>query len=270
MHALLPIKTLANAKQRLASLLSASEREALVLAMAADLLSQLGHHPMIEQITVICEDPAVVKLARQSGCDVVDEASLLSTADTGDRLNRVLNRSVAKLAARGVAKVLVLHGDLPLLQQADLSALLRRHQLLEPSAVTLCPDRHGTGTNALVCRPSSAIEFRFGSDSLARHLMAADAAGLDSQIFNATGFAHDIDLPDDIELLCSYVSDDNLGCTGHLIRSWQLHQRLQLASVDVGQVELRYQHKMAQYKIPQNDIQAPAMALKNDGKLYVH
>ena len=45
--------------------------------------------------------------------------------------------------------------------------------------VTIVPDRHGTGTNALLLAPPDAIDPSFGPGSFARHRLAAEAAGAD-------------------------------------------------------------------------------------------
>ena len=45
--------------------------------------------------------------------------------------------------------------------------------------MTIVPDRHGTGTNALLLSPPDVIAPAFGPDSRARHVAIAERAGVD-------------------------------------------------------------------------------------------
>ena len=65
--------------------------------------------------------------------------------------------------------------------------------------VGLVPDRHGSGTNALVLRPPDVIAFAFGRGSRDRHLAAAAAAG--AAVIEVMGdLTLDVDTPDDLLL----------------------------------------------------------------------
>jgi 2-phospho-L-lactate guanylyltransferase len=63
------------------------------------------------------------------------------------------------------------------------------------------PDRHGTGTNALVLTPPDVIEPAFGPDSRARHEQLASAAGVPCEIAHVETLAIDVDTADDLEAL---------------------------------------------------------------------
>jgi len=67
-----------------------------------------------------------------------------------------------------------------------------------PPVAVLAPDRHGTGTNALLLRPPAALPFAFGVGSLARHRAVARARGLLSRSYDAPGTALDLDTPADL------------------------------------------------------------------------
>jgi 2-phospho-L-lactate guanylyltransferase len=60
------------------------------------------------------------------------------------------------------------------------------------------PDRHGTGTNALVLSPPTAIHPAFGEGSLARHLEAAREAGIPHAEEDISSLALDLDTPADM------------------------------------------------------------------------
>jgi 2-phospho-L-lactate guanylyltransferase len=72
--------------------------------------------------------------------------------------------------------------DLPGVSAAALDALVNaaeeaRREAPGRPAVVVVPDRHGTGTNALMLVPPDAIPFRFGEGSRDAHAAAARAAG---------------------------------------------------------------------------------------------
>ncbi len=121
----------------------------------------------------------------------------------------------AALAA-GAGTLLIVFGDLPLLDADDVRNLLRRD-----AAVVIAPDRHGSGTNALLLRPHAAgpgehaFRFQFGEGSLDRHVAEAHRLGLDVATSVGAGTAFDLDTPDDLnvldqrgnELLCGLATE---------------------------------------------------------------
>lgn len=65
----------------------------------------------------------------------------------------------------------------------------------------MVPDRHGTGTNALVLAPPSAIAPAFGEGSCARHVAAARRAGVPYGVEELASLGLDLDTPADIVAL---------------------------------------------------------------------
>ncbi len=63
--------------------------------------------------------------------------------------------------------------------------------------VVLVPDRHGSGTNALLLAPPNAIDFRFGEGSRAAHAAAAEAAGATYVELDGP-LSFDLDTPEDL------------------------------------------------------------------------
>ena len=62
--AVMPVKQLANAKQRLSSFLSASDRAALFSAMVRDVLTAVEACSLIDQIMVVTNDLEVSELGK--------------------------------------------------------------------------------------------------------------------------------------------------------------------------------------------------------------
>ena len=55
--AILPVKSFASAKQRLAGALGAEARQALARAMFTDVLGALGRVPELDEVVVVTADP---------------------------------------------------------------------------------------------------------------------------------------------------------------------------------------------------------------------
>ena len=65
----------------------------------------------------------------------------------------------------------------------------------------IVPDRHGTGTNALVLDPSGSFEPKFGPGSLARHVEQAQSEGLRYMITTVPSLGLDVDTGEDLDAL---------------------------------------------------------------------
>jgi 2-phospho-L-lactate/phosphoenolpyruvate guanylyltransferase len=98
--------------------------------------------------------------------------------------------------ASGFERVLLVPGDTPLLDPGEVAELLARGD-----SVSIVPDRHGTGTNALVLAPPDAIEPSFGPGSRARHVAAAEAAGLPHAVEEVPTLMLDVDTGEDLAVL---------------------------------------------------------------------
>jgi 2-phospho-L-lactate guanylyltransferase len=67
--------------------------------------------------------------------------------------------------------------------------------------VLIVPDRHRTGTNALLITPPDALAPSFGPGSCERHAALAAAAGVHHEIIELPSLALDIDTPEDLVAL---------------------------------------------------------------------
>src|SRR5947209_14659955 len=157
--AILPIKTLDNAKQRLRRELDPSPRRALVEAMFSDVLVALRRAKRVDQMLVVSRDHNAQRIAGGYGAMVADDE------DTGH--NDAAMRGIARAIDLGHERVLLVPGDTPLLDPLELDALIARP--IEPPYVLIVPDRHGTGTNALLLQPPDAMKSSFGPGSHDRH-----------------------------------------------------------------------------------------------------
>jgi 2-phospho-L-lactate guanylyltransferase len=110
----------------------------------------------------------------------------------------------------GFDRVLLVPGDTPLLDPVELEEMLARCAR-DKVGVAVVPDRHGTGTNALVISPPGSFAPSFGPDSLERHLAGARDAALVHRVENVPSLALDIDTPADLSVLWSTFDSQRRG-----------------------------------------------------------
>jgi 2-phospho-L-lactate guanylyltransferase len=189
--ALVPVKRLAQAKSRLRSVLSDSQRRDFVLAMLEDVLRLTLGQSSIATTAVVSADDEALAFARRLGAQPIREPRSVRG------LNAALAFAADVLARQGASGLLVLPADVPLTTPADIAAILAAWQ---EAAVVLCPS-HSGGTSALALRPPQAIPFRFGSRSFAAHRRAAAERGLAATVLSRPGLALDVDRPEDLHAL---------------------------------------------------------------------
>jgi len=189
--AILPIKSFDQAKQRLRFELPEHDRRALAESMFSDTLVALGRVPALEWVVVVSGDRAAQRIAGGYGARVIE--------DDERGHNTAAARGIAALIEDGIERALLVPGDCPLLAPADIDALLT-HEVPEQSAL-IVPDRHGTGTNALLLTPPDVLAPSFGPDSCQRHMADAQTQGITAETIELDSLALDIDTPDDLEAL---------------------------------------------------------------------
>jgi 2-phospho-L-lactate/phosphoenolpyruvate guanylyltransferase len=197
--AILPIKSFGAAKQRLSPMLGTGSRQALAQAMFSDVLGSLRKVERLHMITVVSADTAVDAAARGDGVTVVIDPS-----ESGQSEATVVG--IRHALASGCERVLLVPGDTPLLCPKELDALLARGES-DGMQVVIVPDRHGSGTNALMIAPPDAFRPSFGPDSLNRHLTLAQESGLRHSVEEVPSLSHDVDTPDDLSALADALEE---------------------------------------------------------------
>lgn len=189
---LIPIKDPANAKTRLAALLSEAERRSLAWAMFEDVSQAITAARKPDRVVMVSSFTPAIERARELGWDVLIEESQTSESASVDWASRILSE-------RGFDTVMRLPADLPLVRAEDIDELLSIE--LESPGALLVPSREGTGTNAIIRTPPTLFPSRFGPNSLALHKQEAARVGVECVIVNNARIALDIDEPVDVELL---------------------------------------------------------------------
>lgn len=213
---LIPVKNLANAKQRLASVLDAGERSALAAAMLEDVLETLSRWTKRPPVAVVTGDPWASSLARKFSFEVIEDAANGGETDAIAMATRICE-------ADGVESTWVLPADIPLVQIDELEQVVAA---APPQGAVLVPARDGRGTNTALRRPAALFALRFGDDSFHPHVAAACATGHLCVILRLPGIGLDVDRPADLSVL---LSSEGQTRAQALLQAWNVAERLMLA-----------------------------------------
>ncbi|MBP7694506.1 MAG: 2-phospho-L-lactate guanylyltransferase [Anaerolineales bacterium] len=196
--AIVPVKPLRHAKSRLSGLLTPAERSTLARSLLARTLDVLTQAPELYRRLVISRDPEALAVARQHQALTMTEPG----AAPPD-LNAALSRATQVARSFGASAVLVVPGDLPQLLAEDVAALLA----LDGAGprMVIAPDRHETGTNALLVRPPGWLAYAFGAGSFQAHQALAAEARAAVSVLRRPGLAFDLDTPEDWRLNREYT-----------------------------------------------------------------
>lgn len=187
--AVVPIKELDGAKQRLAPLLTPQQRRALIAVMMAEVLEAVVAVPGLAGTIVVTLDPQATALAERLGARVLTDGARdghTGSVDAGRQL----------LAREGRSGMLTLPADIPAVTSQEISLVLGAH--LPGRAFTISPAHDHLGSNTVICSPADAVPLRFGDNSYYPHLEAAGRAGIEPTVMHQPGIAMDIDHPADL------------------------------------------------------------------------
>jgi 2-phospho-L-lactate guanylyltransferase len=206
---LVPVKNLANAKQRLSSVLDPEARRELAQAMCADVLDTLAHWRARPAVTVVTSDPFASDLATRLGFEVVaDDAN---PGETG-----AIEMATALCRDQGVKFTLVIPADIPLIESFELQKIVDSAPQM---GAVLVPDAAGRGTNAALRAPADLFPLRFGNDSFLPHRAAANATGRPCIVLELPGIALDVDRAEDLHAVAAASGERR---SQKLLRSWNL------------------------------------------------
>ena len=191
--ALVPVKSLREAKSRLAAHLTPEQRAMLMLEMLHHVLVVLQQSDTFEYISVVSADENVLAQAQRWG------ARPLFEERTGH--NPALTAAAEHERRNGVEALLTISADLPLLQTQDIREMVKKVQSKD---IVLAPSQDRTGTNALLVRPPLVLPYVFGVNSLPHYQAEAEKRGLGYDFHSTLGLALDIDTIDDITTLQQY------------------------------------------------------------------
>jgi 2-phospho-L-lactate guanylyltransferase len=183
--------------------LTAKQRHSMYFTLARRIITALRDVPMVRDTVIVTASAEVEVFAEHLGVPVMHQMR-----DEG--INCACAAAIASSSAAGITVALIVSGDLPMVTSNAITALLQFADVQHPG-ITIVPDRHHRGTNALVCSPADAFRLRFGPDSFAEHVRAAQAQGLVSRVFESGELALDIDEPEDLDAWRGYDTHNYVG-----------------------------------------------------------
>jgi 2-phospho-L-lactate guanylyltransferase len=157
-----------------------------------DVLDALASVDGLDEVLVVTAEPRAAAEAERVGAIVVPDP-----VEAGQSAAAL--RGIDAAVARGAERALLVPGDCPALDPAEVRELLAR-----PAGgpeVVIVPDRHGHGTNALLLTPPGALVPAFGEGSFARHAARARGAGAAIRIAQVPSLGLDVDTPGDLAAL---------------------------------------------------------------------
>lgn len=201
--AIIPVKRFGDAKQRLLDALDRPQRAALVKAMLTDVLGATERSELVDRVIVVTGERRAERLALRHAQRSTTPLEVLRDPD---------DRGHSEAATLGIIRALsleaecaaLLAGDCPLLDADELDAALGR---MSRGRVAVVPDRHGTGTNALLLAPADAIGPAFGPASAERHCERARLAGHELAVERLDSLGLDLDTPDDLRALAAALAE---------------------------------------------------------------
>lgn len=204
---LIPVKTLANAKQRLAPALTQPQRSQLAEAMLCDVMTAaVGVIDRVD-VALVTGDARARELADELGFGVIE--------DTRNESETVaIEMATAWCEARGYDATVVVPGDIPLVTREEL------HRVLDATpaeGAVFVPAYDRRGSNCILRRPAAIIPLRFGNDSFMPHCETMRKTGKDLIILDLPGIGLDVDNPHELDLLLQRAGDTS---AQRLLRSW--------------------------------------------------
>jgi 2-phospho-L-lactate guanylyltransferase len=217
--AVIPVRGSSSAKTRLGPLFTEDERLALVWSMLRRLVRIVKESDSVGHTLIVTRDPEAV--ARN--LDASDDMTVLHQPGTHDGLNGALDMARDWAMKAGVETMVILPGDLPLIDADDVRALASTE-----GPLVLASDRGEEGTNAMKIDLRSwdqrPFRFQMGRGSFAHHYSEAATVGARAIPLFRPNIAHDLDTPRDWADLSSQrqralLQDmhDTLQEAGHLV-----------------------------------------------------
>lgn len=204
---LIPVKNLSNAKQRLARVLTQTQRSQLAEAMLRDVMTAAAGVRDRIDVALVTGDAKAKTLAPDFGFNVIEDTR--NESETA-----AIEMATAWCEQHGYDTTIVVPGDIPLITADELRQVL---DAAPAEGAVFVPAYDRRGSNCILRRPASIIPLRFGNDSFLPHCEAMQRTGKELVILEMAGIGLDIDNPHELELLVQRDGDTQ---AQRLLRSW--------------------------------------------------
>lgn len=185
--AFIPIKKFTTSKKRLSKVISSSKREALAASMANNTIDILSKSNICHSITVVTND---------SSLSFHNTNSYFTESSLNEGLEEAINSSAVS------DHILIMHADLPRINETDLQHFL---SLYDRAKVSIVSDIKKQGTNCLMFSGSLNFQYKFGTDSYNLFLNEFKNNGINYQDIDLPSLQDDLDSEEDYFKLIKYI-----------------------------------------------------------------
>ena len=186
--AFIPIKKFSSSKNRLAKIISSSEREMLAASMAKKTIDTLNNSKICNSITVVTND---------SNLHLDHSNSYF----TNSSLNDGLNEAIYTQTTNDI--ILIMHADLPRINERDLHELANSFDMKKVSIIS---DLLRQGTNCLMFNSAISFDLKFGFNSYNLFTHEFKNNGLNYQDISIESLQDDLDSEEDYFKLIKYIN----------------------------------------------------------------
>ena len=186
--AFIPIKKFSSSKNRLAKIISSSEREILAASMAQKTIDTLNNSKICNSITVVTND---------SNLHLDHSNSYF----TNSSLNDGLNEAIYTQTTNDI--ILIMHADLPRINERDLHELAHSFDMKKVSIIS---DLLREGTNCLMFNSAISFDLKFGFNSYNLFTHEFKNNGLNYQDISIESLQDDLDSEEDYFKLIKYIN----------------------------------------------------------------
>jgi 2-phospho-L-lactate guanylyltransferase len=204
---LIPFKSLATAKQRLAAALDQRQRSALAEAMLRDVMTAAAEVKTRMDVALVSGDPRAREMAEEFGFLLIEDSR-------NDGETAAIELATMWSESRGYDTTVVVPGDIPLITAAELHRVL---DVAPAEGAVFVPAYDRRGSNCILRRPASLVPLRFGNDSFGPHCEAMKGTGKELVILELPGIGLDVDNPHELDLLLRRGGQTH---AQQLLRSW--------------------------------------------------
>jgi len=185
--AFIPIKKFTTSKKRLSNVISSTEREALAASMANNTIDILSKSNICHSITVVTND---------SSLSFHNTNSYFTESSLNEGLAEAINSSAVS------DEILIMHADLPRINETDLQHLL---SIYDKAKVSIVSDIKKQGTNCLMFHRSLNFQYKFGTDSYNLFLNEFKNNAINYQDIDLPSLQDDLDSEEDYFKLIKYI-----------------------------------------------------------------
>lgn len=184
-----PVKSFAKAKERLATVITPNTREMLARSTAERVIRTALDLPHVRRVLVVADDEHGANWARTLGAEAIVESTGLNPSIT----------AAYSTIGQTVDWVMVCHGDIVHAERLAALPTPRRAQAI------IVRDRHRLGTNVLVIPAGILFEFQYGQNSADAHRTECEIRSLRPIEVVDELLAIDIDTPEDLRLIPDWL-----------------------------------------------------------------